>query len=331
MISLNGALTRVTGELVKSCLSKSLLLSVLVLLILAGSAAGREDGTAASQAGESRKIGVLLVSHGSRSVRWRDMLLDVESSVRADVMATEGVGGIRSAFMEYNEPSIATQLRNFDREGYANIILVPLLLTVSSHSFDDIPTIINAKKDAVSAAMLRSEGIELYEPVARVTMTPLLDFPAMLQENVVRRVGVLSQNPATEGVVLVAYGSRTYSEEWEDLLARLGEELRRRIGITKTVHSWCGHIASYESGPTVRAIHEILAEMDRAIVIPVLVAVDEFFQHQIIGGAVEESGVGERVAYTPDAILPDENLNRWVADIVRETAVDLRSEQGARR
>jgi len=268
---------------------------------------------------KQKTIGVLLVNHGSRSLRWREMLLAVESQVREEITALDSIRGLKTAFMEYNEPSIATQLKAFDEEGVSDIILVPLLLRVSTHSFDDIPTIIGSKEDAMSKASLKSDGIERYTPRAHITTTPLLDYATLLRKNIVRRVMTMSSNPADEGVVLVAYGSRAYDKEWQQLLTELSTEISIRTGIEACTHAWCGHLVKYSQLPTMDAISEIMQTKDRALVVPLLVAEDEFFQGEIIGGAVHQSGFGDRVVYRGDSVLPDENLNRWVVEIVTET------------
>lgn len=251
------------------------------------------------------------------------MMLDIEQSVRDEILKGGRVGRIRSAFMEYTEPSIATQLKAFDQEGMADVILVPLLLTVSSHSFDDIPTIIGQKRDHLAANRLPLEGIEIYKPKARVSIAPLLDFPAVLGKNIVRRVQQMSKDPANEGVVLVAYGDKQYDDEWKHLLKKVGDEIKSETGVDCIQHAWCGHVVHYRSEPTATAIRDVLCKKQRAIVLPVLVGVDEMFQGKIIGGAIKEVNANERIAYRHDAILPDENINRWVVDISLELASKL--------
>ena len=293
-------------------------------------ASGGSDRTSTLRAGEEappadekptveKKTGVLLVSHGSHSAQWREMLQDVERDVSERVLAIPGIDGIKSAFMEYTEPSIATQLKAFDDEGYTQVILVPLLLTVSGHSFDDIPTIIGAKDDAKSLAMLEAEGITRYLPKAQVTITPLLDFSSLLETNLTRRVGRLTKNPTDEGVVLVAYGDTEYNDEWVELFRNVGEKIKAETGVAAITHAWCGHIVGYKQQPTIDAIQSILDAHERALVVPVLVAYDGTFQGKIIGGAVDSIGDKQRIVYTPDAILPEPALNEWIVSIAKQT------------
>lgn len=308
-----------------ACGSAGLILLAAALGLFAPPGAATEAQPAAQPA---PKTGVLLVSHGSRSAAWRRMLFEFHETAEPRLRKLPSVAGVKSAFMEYTEPSIASQLKAFDAEGYNHVILVPLLLTVSTHSFDDIPTIIGAKEDAHSLAAMEAEGIERYAPRAQVTITPLLDFSDLLKENLPRRVKALSRTPADEGVVLVAYGDETYAEEWEEFFAALGESVCERTGVSTATHCWCGHVVRYSREPTKEAIRRILANCDRAIVIPVLVARDEIFQDQLIGKAIEEFAADDpamaaRIAYVPDAILPDAKLTDWVVEITRQTCASL--------
>jgi cobalamin biosynthesis Co2+ chelatase CbiK len=131
-----------------------LVLGVLVISILAS--CSRSEKTAKANS-SNKKVGVLLVNHGSRSEAWRNGLLDLEKRVRDSIMADGVVKDVKTAFMEYTEPSIATRLKEFDKENYSDVILVPVFLTVSSHSFDDIPTLIGQKDDPKSIELFKIE------------------------------------------------------------------------------------------------------------------------------------------------------------------------------
>lgn len=268
-------------------------------------------------ANSDRSTAVLIVCHGSHSAQWRESLTAVAEKVREDILRCDQVGAVQLAFMEYNEPSIATCLKEFDEAGFAKVLIIPLLLTVSSHSFDDIPCIAGLKEDHATLETLKLEGIEIYKARAAVEIAPLLDFAGLLEKNVIRRVKAMSENPADEGVVLVAYGDERYNEEWTRLLEQIGAKLKEELQIESCRFAWCGHVVRYKSEPTEAAIKEVLAERKSAIVIPVLVAVDEHFQGSIIGGAIKNVDVGERVRYRHDAILPDENVERWLVEVCR--------------
>jgi hypothetical protein len=296
-------------------------LSTVLLLAIAtiGFISCGNSSAATSEVKAEQKIGVLLVNHGSRSETWRQALLDLETNVKDSILADGKVTGIKTAFMEYNEPSIATRLKEFDAEGFTDVIIIPVFLTVSPHSFDDIPTIIGQKEDPQSMEMLKIEKIERYTPKAKTHITPLLDFTDIVQQNILRRVKELSTDPKNEGVTMIAYGDETYMKEWSELLDQVGVFVEKNTGIEAHSYGWCGHVAHYNPDSTTVAINRVLATKKKAIVIPVLVAHDEMFQVQIIGDGIAQIDNHESVvAYKPDAILPDPNVSQWVISIARE-------------
>ena len=267
-----------------------------------------------------KKVGVLLVNHGSHSETWRTMLLDVENNVKADILNYEGVEEVRTAFMEYNEPSIATQLKWFDDNGYTDVILVPIFLTVSSHYSHDIPVIAGISSDPKIMESLEKEKIEVYKAKARVTITPPLDFTTLLKKNVARRVEALSKDPSNESVLLVAYGDEQYNQQWEEMVSEIGKYLKVKTKHEMIAYAWCGHIVHYSSEPTTQGIEKLMEFEDNVLVIPVLVANDEHFQGEIIQNGVDAAPMSAtHVKYKQDAILPDANLDQWVRDITKET------------
>lgn len=268
--------------------------------------------------------GLLLVNHGSHSATWRNTLMELEGRVRDTILAGGLVRGIKTAFMEYNEPSIATRMKEFDQEGFSDVIVVPIFLTISPHSAEDIPTILGQKHDAEVIAMLDEEKIERYTPTARVHITPLLDFSNTLPKNVLRRCRELSRQPENEGLVLIGYGDETYDKEWGELFSKVANHVSEHIGIDEHSYGWCGHIVRYSSDETTKAINTVLETKDVALVVPVLVAYDEMFQKNIIGrGIAQSKGGGERVLYQADAILHDDDVDNWIISISGAYAANL--------
>jgi len=275
----------------------------------------------------NKKIGVLMVNHGSRSETWRNALLALETSVKDSILKSGVVKGTKTAFMEYTEPSIATRLKEFDKEGYTDVIIVPIFLTVSPHSFDDIPTIIGQKENPESVEALKLEKIERYTPKAKTYLTPLLDFTDMLEKNVLRRFQSISKDASKEGLVMMAYGDVTYVKEWSELLTKVGNYVSKNTGMTDFSFGWCGHIATYNPDSTTVAIKRVLRKKDVAVVIPVLVAHDEMFQIKIIGDGIGKiKNDKEKVIYKPDAILPDANVEKWVISAAADQVNKIISE-----
>lgn len=267
-------------------------------------------------------VGVLLISHGSHSPIWRRALLDVQADAAEDLLRLPAVRQVRSAFMEYTEPSIATQLRALDEAGVETVVVVPLLLTVSDHSYHDIPVICGVRGDAEIVARLAAEHIEVYPARAKLAFAPLLDFSQLVQRNLAQRLSRLLGDPATlrqsserTGLVLVGYGSAEFDQQWNEFFTELDRFAETALGVDAAAHAWCGHLVHYSPQPTVDAIDAMLADCDRVVVVPIFVAYDPMFHETIMGRAIQLSRSSERVIYSNSAILPEPEVGRWVVEI----------------
>jgi len=298
-------------------ISKTILVLTAFILFSCG-----EKTTEEETKKTAKKIGVLLVNHGSVAKSWRKMLLNVETQVKEEILSNPKISKVTTAFMEYTEPSIATRMKEFDAEGYDEVIVIPIFLTVSSHYSHDIPVILGVSADPKSKEyMIGKEKMEVYKAQARVTIAPPLDYSTILKKNVERRVKALSKDADNEGVLLVAYGDSEYNQQWEEMVDEIGKFLKIKTGHESIAYAWCGHLVGYSPEPTVKGIEQLMELEDNVIVIPVLVGNDPYFQQEIIQKAVDM--VKGNVAYVQDAILPDNNLNKWVIDITNQTAEGL--------
>lgn len=294
---------------------KSLAIIVATITLFSCGQTGNKEETNTEKS--EKKIGVLLVNHGSVAESWRNMLLDVETQVKEEVLKNKKISKITTAFMEYTEPSIATRLKEFDEEGFDEVILVPIFLTVSSHYSHDIPVICGLQVDPKIQETLAKEKIDVYSAKAKITITPPLDYTTILKKNVERRVKALSKDAENEGVLLVAYGDADYNQQWEEMVDDIGKYLKIKTGHESIAYAWCGHLVGYSTEPTLQGIKKLQELEDNVIVIPVLVANDPYFQKDIIQKACDMAE--GKVLYIQDAILPDANLNQWVIDITNQT------------
>lgn len=293
-------------------------IAYLLFMLIFITACGQQTEQPKTTSG--KKIGVLIVNHGSHSKTWRNMLWDVEKQVKDTILKNKRITEVRTAFMEYTEPSIATQMKAFDAEGFDEVVVVPLFLTVSSHYSHDIPVILGVSSDPkAKKTMEGKENIEVYKSKARVSITPPLDYTTILKKNIARRVKALSKNGENEGVLLVAYGDKMYNQQWEEMVEEIGNYLQVKTGHESIAYSWCGHLVKYSTQPTIDGIEALFKLEDNVIVIPVLVANDSYFQNDIIQKAVDSVEDSDHVFYKQDAILPDANLNSWIVDIVNKT------------
>lgn len=281
-----------------------------------------ESASAVSKGDTGGTTGILLVNHGSRATMWRRMLLDVHAQVSDELLAIPGVTQVRTGYMEYTEPSIATQLKAFDADGITDVLVVPLLLTVSDHSLDDIPAICGQLATPELLSQLASDNIEVYHPKANVTFAPLLDFSGLVRTNLARRVRTILGRGANGGkqvgLVLVGYGSAEFDDEWSAFFEQTRRHAEEDLSVAASTHAWCGHLVDYSKQPTIDAINEMLAVADQVVVVPQLVSYDPMFQERIIGRAARQSADPSRVLYSADAILPEPEVGNWIVRISQE-------------
>jgi hypothetical protein len=294
--------------------------TIAVALVLVSCNKAPESTTTLAQ--KERKIGVLLVNHGSRQKSWREMLLDVEHHVDKQLLAMPNVKAVRTAFNEYTEPSVATRMKEFDDEGFDEVIVLPVFLTVGGHTDSDIPNLVGIKNDAAVLESLPKTGIPVYRPRVKVTLLPTLDSTHFLKENILRRTK-LQLNGADGknfGLTLAAYGDDKFNQQWEELMADIGNYLKEQVGVDMINYAWSGHLVNYSIDPTRKAVNQILARKQKDIVISVYVAFDKQFQQDVIGNGIKASDRPQDVLYNDtESILPDENLNNWVVNSVKET------------
>lgn len=275
---------------------------------------------------EMKKTALLLINHGSRSGEWKRQLLELEQRVSSRIATIKEIDTLATAFMEHAEPSIAKSLRELDRKGYTDVIIIPVFLSVGTHLFDDIPTIIGRKQNPATIEQMKLDGIERYDPAARTHLAEPLEFSDLTGKNVLRRAQALSDIPSEEGLVLVGYGSSEFQRNWETMFASTGKKVCLEGGFGGYTTAWCGHVAHYSPDSTASAIKRILKRHKRAIVIPLLVSFSEKFQIDIIGsGVASVAGNRERVFYKPDSILPDEELEAWIVKKAKTFATAIRT------
>ncbi len=142
------------------------LLSLLLVALTACTESERRAEPSGDSPANRQKIAVLLINHGSRSSGWKRNLLELERRVAPRIRAIDGIDTLSTAFMEHAEPSISTALKALDRNGYSDIVVIPLFLSTGAHVFDDIPTIIGKKENPATLEQMRLEGIERSIPAA---------------------------------------------------------------------------------------------------------------------------------------------------------------------
>jgi len=240
---------------------------------------------------------LLLVAHGSRSRSWVQAVHGLVAQM-ADVAADGGTfGTVGGAFLENAEPSIPAALSDLDADADdVEALVLPLFLTRSGHLREDVPE----------------------EVAGRARILPPLDPSRWLTDNLMRRLQRQTDAaPSRSGVVLVAYGSGPFRNQWDAMLQRTCQVLKDR-GVADAAFAYVGHLVGMSPEPTAQALRIVAQRtpgLERLHVLPVLFGIG-MLQTGPITEAVASAreGLGLEICYSTDAILPDPELARALVE-----------------
>jgi sirohydrochlorin cobaltochelatase len=88
--------------------------------------------------------GIVLVGHGSRDPLWRGPI----EAVAARLAASQPEVQARCAYLELQEPDIATAAAELLRGGARRIGLVPMFLGTGKHAREDLPRLVDQLRQA---------------------------------------------------------------------------------------------------------------------------------------------------------------------------------------
>lgn len=180
------------------------------------------------------KSGILIVAHGSPAQTWNHRVLRVgaETDSLREVRANSRFEGIKIAFLEFAEPRISQQLREFQEEGYDQVVVMPLLIAPSQHSQLDLLTLLGLYSEPKQAATVEAEGGGIYRGKLSLIVGPTLEHSNLLELSALDRVYELSSNPGEEALVILAHGDRQTGPVRNDLCRRVGAHICGKTGIT---------------------------------------------------------------------------------------------------
>ncbi len=88
--------------------------------------------------------GVILLAHGSRDPKWRAPF----QQIVANCAATVGVDGVRLAYMEIADPTLADAVAELAAAGHTRIRVLPLFMSAGGHVAKDIPKQLDVQRAA---------------------------------------------------------------------------------------------------------------------------------------------------------------------------------------
>ncbi|MFD2611411.1 sirohydrochlorin chelatase [Paenibacillus gansuensis] len=245
---------------------------------------------------DSRRYGVLIISHGSRSPEWVRLVDEAVSQVKVP----EGVP-VECSFLEIVEGRLIQDgIDRLEAAGVTDIIAVPLFVSSGSTHVDEISwslgVVPEPKLETDLPYMRRS---------ARVHWTGPIDADPDIAALMWEKVRELSTVPSREVLLVVGHGSKEagFHEAWQEVLRSLAEQIGRLGGFAAVDTAM---LLPEQAGEKVR--RWTAERPDWGVVVAPFFLSEGYFTETVIPGRLE----GLDYRYNGRALLPDPLLARWM-------------------
>jgi sirohydrochlorin cobaltochelatase len=115
---------------------------------------------------------VIMMAHGTPTPEANSPIYEIAKQVEATLALP-----VKVAFMECNEPSIATAIDDFANQGYQSIVAMPYFLHLGSHVREDLPLMI--------------EQARVRNPKQKIILTEHLGFDSSIVDMIESRIRLL--------------------------------------------------------------------------------------------------------------------------------------------
>jgi len=276
------------------------------------------------------KVGLIIIAHGSPIPQWNKPVLGLENEIKT-LMLQKGMqfSAVRVALMEFNEPSINTVIKDFEKKGITKVYAIPLLIAPSGHSLFDIPTILGMYSEEDIVNEIRSEGTEIVNTKLKITLGPTLDKSDVLKKSMLDRVEELSSKPHSEGVVLLAHGDSRFKPIWDSMCREIGFYICAKNGIEYFDYAFV-EIGQSFSTEGVSVILKANRKKEKTIVVGLYLSmgVERMANNSVsfmMGQKTEtkELFTGKNICFAKRGILPDKRISEWIVDLAAKWANNL--------
>lgn len=271
----------------------------------------------------SAKDGLLIVAHGARIPQWNQPALALEGITR-NLLKQRGITSfacVRAALMEYSQPSVANVIKEMEAEGVDRIFAMPVFISPSSHTEEDLPNILGHKYNPATLHDLIEEGTTLVSSKVPVVLGPTLIYSDVISNAIIRQVKALSKNPKDEALILLAHGDEGYMDFWNVLIQQTDDDVKKALGFSYTYHGFV-EMGQEFAKKIIPTILDASKKKKRIIlqgiylVSGIKTMAQRFGLPQAISKAIKDKDV--EIVYSEKGLLPD--ANNEVADWIVKCA-----------
>ncbi len=243
-----------------------------------------------------RRIGVLIISHGSRDEKWVEL---VDNAVHA--MQLKQSMPVVSCFLEIVEGRLIQDgIDELESQDVTDIIAVPLFVSSGSTHVNEIGWALGAYAEAG-----HDTDLEPFRLKARLHYLDPMDDEDEVVEMVREHISCLAEQPSEAKVLIVAHGSATegFYQKWSVMLERFAHKLKMLGGYKAVDYAML----------LPDQLHEKLGRWDaQGVTGPLIIAPlfmsEGYFTQQVIPSRLE----GYTYRYNGKSLLPHSNVTRWM-------------------
>jgi sirohydrochlorin ferrochelatase len=259
-----------------------------------------------------RKFGVLVISHGSRSQQWVELVDDAVRSVELpDEMP------IYSSYLEIVEGRLIQDgIYVLDEQGVTDLVVLPLFISSGSTHIDEIQYALGVIAEAALETDLGKFRVQ-----ARVHMGETMDnAPELLARMLYDQISSLSIRPEREKVLVVGHGSveEGFHQRWRSGLNEIAGRLQE-IGGFACVEG--AMLLPDQTAPYMDAM-----SLDADVIVAPLFLSAGYFTEQVIPRRLQ----GYEYRYNGRAMLPHPLVTTWMERQITGLLQELDAEKASK-
>lgn len=242
------------------------------------------------------KFGVMVISHGSRSKKWVQLVDDAVAGVRLP-----GDMPVVAAYLELVEGRLIQDgIHMLEEQGVTDIIAVPLFISSGSTHIDEISYALGVQEKPT----LPTDLVPFQRNAAIHFASPIDDDPDIAQI-LFEKVRELSIDPSRELLLLVGHGSveKGFHLQWRSGMERLAARLKDLGGFSDAASAMLlPDQVRFKLGLWQRSKPGY-----RVIVAPLFLS-EGYFTKEVIPSRLE----GCEYSYNGKAMLPHPLVSKWI-------------------
>ncbi|RKP48724.1 cobalamin biosynthesis protein CbiX [Cohnella endophytica] len=256
------------------------------------------------------KLGLLVISHGSKDAGWVTLVDETIETVRVRLGSAILV---EAAFLELVEGRLIQDgLDRLVNEGVTHVFALPLFVSSGSTHVDEIGWALGAYPEPGTETEL--EKLRISGKLKLTYGQPMDDAPELITI-VLDRLNEMSVDTSRESVLLVGHGSDEagFREAWERGLDAIAFEVMK--------------VGGYEACSTAlllpnqvqKKLELLKADYpDRQVLVMALFLSVGYFTKEVVPKRLESSGLAKECRYLGSALMPHPSVADWIVRQARE-------------